>query len=113
MRKTGEVVFSKVEKVNSELFSLTYGAIVTQLLKDYEEVDATNEQLEKMSVLPPASHNQPPLPCPSGVVMRLSPSPRLDAGGTTLASVSSTSSSPRRRSHRATTSQRPGRSLPR
>jgi len=39
---------AKVEKVNSELFSLTYGAIVRQLLKDYEEVDATNEQLEKM-----------------------------------------------------------------
>jgi len=47
-RKTGDAAFSKVEKVNSELFSLTYGAIVTQILKDYEEVDATNEQLEKM-----------------------------------------------------------------
>lgn len=44
----GEAAFSKVEKINSELFSLTYGAIVTQLLKDYEEVDATNAQLEKM-----------------------------------------------------------------
>jgi len=44
----GKTVFSKVEKVNSELFSLTYGAIVMQLLKDFEEVDATNEQLEKM-----------------------------------------------------------------
>lgn len=48
-RKTGDAAWSKVtEKINSELFSLTYGAIVTQLLKDYEEVDATNEQLEKM-----------------------------------------------------------------
>ena len=46
--KVGEAAFSKVEKINSELFSLTYGAIVTQLLKDYEEVDATNAQLEKM-----------------------------------------------------------------
>ena len=44
----GKTVFSKVEKANSELFSLTYGAIVMQLLKDFEEVDATNEQLEKM-----------------------------------------------------------------
>ena len=35
-------------RCNAELFSLTYGAIVTQVLKDYEEVDATNEQLEKM-----------------------------------------------------------------
>ena len=48
MQRVGAVAFSKVEKINSELFSLTYGAIVTQLLKDYEEVDATNVQLEKM-----------------------------------------------------------------
>ena len=47
-RRVGEVAFSKVEKCNSELFALTYGAIVTQVLKDYEEIDATNEQLEKM-----------------------------------------------------------------
>ena len=47
-QRVGAVAFSKVEKINSELFSLTYGAIVTQLLKDYEEVDATNAQLEKM-----------------------------------------------------------------
>ena len=47
-RRHGEVAFSKVDKCNAELFSLTYGAIVTQVLKDYEEVDATNEQLEKM-----------------------------------------------------------------
>ena len=47
-RRVGEVAFSKVEKINSELFSLTYGAIVMQLLKDYEDVDATNTQLEKM-----------------------------------------------------------------
>ena len=48
MNQLGKTVFSKVEKVNSELFSLTYGAIVTQLLKDFEEVDATNDQLERM-----------------------------------------------------------------
>lgn len=47
-RRVGEVAFSKVEKCSSELFALTYGAIVTQVLKDYEEIDATNEQLEKM-----------------------------------------------------------------
>ena len=51
-RRVGEIAFSKMEKINSELFSLTYGAIVTQLLKDYEAVDATNEQLEKMCVCP-------------------------------------------------------------
>lgn len=47
-RRVGDAAFSRVEKINSELFSLTYGAIVTQLLKDYEETDATNAQLEKM-----------------------------------------------------------------
>ena len=47
-KRVGEAVFSKVEKVNSELFSLTYGAMVTQLLKDLEEVEATNVRLEKM-----------------------------------------------------------------
>ena len=47
-RRVGEVAFSKVEKCNAELFTLTYGAIVQQILKDYEDVDATNEQLEKM-----------------------------------------------------------------
>ena len=48
MQRVGAVAFNKVDKINSELFSLTYGAIVTQLLKDYEEVDATSAQLEKM-----------------------------------------------------------------
>ena len=47
-QRVGAVAFNKVDKINSELFSLTYGAIVTQLLKDYEEVDATSAQLEKM-----------------------------------------------------------------
>ena len=61
-RRVGEAAFSKVEKINSELFSLTYGAIVTQLLKDYEEVDATNAQLEKMCVLAIAPHAHSPVP---------------------------------------------------
>ncbi|KAI9139743.1 NO signaling/Golgi transport ligand-binding domain-containing protein [Paraphysoderma sedebokerense] len=39
---------SKVEKVNAELFTLTYGAIVTQLIKDYEDYSEVNKQLEKM-----------------------------------------------------------------
>ena len=47
-RRVGDAAFSRVEKLNSELFSLTYGAIVTQLLKDYEETTATNTHLEKM-----------------------------------------------------------------
>lgn len=33
---------------NGELFTLTYGALVAQLLKDYEDDDEVNRQLEKM-----------------------------------------------------------------
>ncbi|XP_075233616.1 blocked early in transport 3 [Lycorma delicatula] len=36
------------KKVNSELFTLTYGALVSQLLKDYDNVDDINKQLERM-----------------------------------------------------------------
>uniref|UniRef100_A0A7S2V4X7 Trafficking protein particle complex subunit n=1 Tax=Fibrocapsa japonica TaxID=94617 RepID=A0A7S2V4X7_9STRA len=35
-------------KVNAELFSLTYGSMVMQLIEDYEDVNAVNIQLEKM-----------------------------------------------------------------
>ena len=49
LKRSGELAYAKVEKVNSELFSLTYGAVVMQVLQDYEDVDATNAQLEKMS----------------------------------------------------------------
>lgn len=33
---------------NAELFTLTYGAIVRQLLTDLEEVEEVNEQLDQM-----------------------------------------------------------------
>ncbi|XP_034240118.1 trafficking protein particle complex subunit 3 [Thrips palmi] len=36
------------KRVNSELFTLTYGTLVAQLLKDYENVDEVNKQLERM-----------------------------------------------------------------
>lgn len=45
----GEDVWkSKVEKINAELFALTYGSLVAQLLKDYEDFGEVNKQLEKM-----------------------------------------------------------------
>ena len=31
-----------------ELFTLTYGAFVAQILSDYEHVDEVNKQLDKM-----------------------------------------------------------------
>lgn len=35
---------------NAELFTLTYGALVVQLIKDYEDYEQVNIQLEKMCV---------------------------------------------------------------
>lgn len=46
MSRQGTRLDSK--KVNSELFTLTYGALVSQLMKDYENVDDVNKQLERM-----------------------------------------------------------------
>eukprot|EP01080_Neovahlkampfia_damariscottae_P010608 gene10608-3126_t len=46
--KAGEVAFSRIEKINSELLTMTYGALVVQLMKDFENVDEVNVQLEKM-----------------------------------------------------------------
>eukprot|EP01133_Synstelium_polycarpum_P019704 gene19704-23597_t len=46
--KIGEIVFNKVEKINAELFTLTYGALVTQLIKDYEDIEQVNIKLEQM-----------------------------------------------------------------
>lgn len=39
---------SRTEKVNAELFALTYGALVVQLIQDYEDYGEVNKQLEKM-----------------------------------------------------------------
>ena len=33
---------------NAELFTLTYGALVIQLIQDYEDYAEVNKQLEKM-----------------------------------------------------------------
>ena len=40
---------SRTEKINAELFTLTYGALVVQLIQDYEDYAEVNKQLEKMS----------------------------------------------------------------
>ncbi|KAG8288029.1 trafficking protein particle complex subunit 3 [Homalodisca vitripennis] len=36
------------KKVNSELFTLTYGALVSQLIKDNDNIEEVNKQLERM-----------------------------------------------------------------
>ncbi|CAH1799918.1 unnamed protein product [Owenia fusiformis] len=45
-RQIGRSVDPK--KVSGELFTLTYGALVSQLIKDYENEDDVNKQLDKM-----------------------------------------------------------------
>ncbi|GAA5966014.1 hypothetical protein JCM5350_007124 [Sporobolomyces pararoseus] len=40
--------YLKSDKLNAELFSLTYGALVVQLVKDYEDYQEVNKQLDKM-----------------------------------------------------------------
>merc|ERR1719215_179577 len=37
-----------MDKVNADVLALTYGSLVTQLLRDVENVEAVNTQLEKM-----------------------------------------------------------------
>lgn len=39
---------NRTDKVNAELFALTYGALVVQLIKDYEDYGEVNKQLDKM-----------------------------------------------------------------
>mmetsp|Transcript_92808 Transcript_92808/g.206397 ORF Transcript_92808/g.206397 Transcript_92808/m.206397 type:complete len:191 (+) Transcript_92808:108-680(+) len=46
--RMGDLAFAKMEKVNSDILALTYGSLVTQLLRDIEDVAAVNAQLEKM-----------------------------------------------------------------
>ncbi|CAG8509603.1 14557_t:CDS:2 [Acaulospora morrowiae] len=43
-----EVWKNRVEKINAELFTLTYGSIVAQLVKDHEDYQEVNKQLDKM-----------------------------------------------------------------
>ncbi|KAI3986614.1 hypothetical protein MKX01_014152 [Papaver californicum] len=45
---SGDAIFANVERVNAELFTLTYGAMVRKLLTDLEEVEEVNKQLDQM-----------------------------------------------------------------
>ncbi|KAL0589545.1 hypothetical protein ABG067_002449 [Albugo candida] len=48
IQRIGELAWNKAAKVNGEFFALTYGAMVTQLIKDYEDLKAVNQQLDQM-----------------------------------------------------------------
>jgi len=47
-QRLGESIWTKMPRVNAELLTLTYGSLITQLIKDYEDITAVNEQLFKM-----------------------------------------------------------------
>ncbi|KAI9337471.1 BET3 family protein [Obelidium mucronatum] len=48
-KQTGEDIWkSRTDKINAELFTLTYGSLVAQLVKDYEDYIEVNAQLDKM-----------------------------------------------------------------
>ncbi|XP_061341787.1 uncharacterized protein LOC133288108 [Gastrolobium bilobum] len=46
--RSGDAIFASTERMNAELFTLTYGAIVRQLMTDLEEVEEVNKQLDQM-----------------------------------------------------------------
>ena len=46
--RLGDAAWARMPKVSSELFALTYGSLVQQLVKDFEDVTLINQQLEKM-----------------------------------------------------------------
>ncbi|XP_039209266.1 trafficking protein particle complex subunit 3 [Crotalus tigris] len=48
MARQGSRGGGESKKMSSELFTLTYGALVTQLCKDYENDEDVNKQLDKM-----------------------------------------------------------------
>lgn len=49
LANAGQTLWSKIPKANAELFALTYGALVTELLRDYEnDIPEINAQLERI-----------------------------------------------------------------
>ncbi|ORY39277.1 TRAPP I complex [Rhizoclosmatium globosum] len=48
-KAAGEDIWkNRTDKINAELFTLTYGSLVAQLVKDYEDYAEVNTQLDKM-----------------------------------------------------------------
>ena len=50
-KAVGDEIWRKSDKINAELFSMTYGALVVQLVKDFEDYQEVNKQLDKMCVV--------------------------------------------------------------
>ncbi|KAJ3230932.1 transport protein particle 22 kDa subunit [Chytriomyces hyalinus] len=48
-KQSGDDIWkNRTDKISAELFALTYGSLVAQLVKDYEEYSEVNTQLDKM-----------------------------------------------------------------
>jgi hypothetical protein len=47
-KQLGEDAWKRADKVNGELFALTYGALVAQMLRDYEDATQVNVALDKL-----------------------------------------------------------------
>lgn len=48
LARVGDDLWKKTDKINAELFAMTYGAVVLQLVKDFEDFGEVNKQLDKM-----------------------------------------------------------------
>ncbi|KAK9171442.1 Transport protein particle (TRAPP) component family protein [Cryptosporidium meleagridis] len=46
--RMGELAFQKTEKINGEVFSLMYGSLVAQFVKDLDNAELINSKLEKI-----------------------------------------------------------------
>jgi hypothetical protein len=46
--QAGQALWAKMPKANAELFALTYGSLVTELVRDYEDPIEVNAQLDRI-----------------------------------------------------------------
>jgi len=46
--QAGNALWAKMPKANAELFALTYGALVVELIRDYDDPIKVNEQLDRI-----------------------------------------------------------------
>jgi hypothetical protein len=46
--QAGQALWAKMPKANAELFALTYGSLVTELVRDFEDPIEVNAQLERI-----------------------------------------------------------------
>lgn len=45
---SGQALWAKMPKANAALFALTYGSLITELLRDFDTLEQIHEELDKM-----------------------------------------------------------------